>query len=86
MLFRSLAAGQSYSGATGATDTANQFLYVGSKRLLPGDATVTITEINDNAICGKIASVAKTEMQSFVAIEGTFKADRIPALEAKDKK
>ena len=54
----------------------------GSERLLPGDITVTITEMNDEQVCGELATVTQTDLQTFVGIEGTFAADRSQFLEA----
>lgn len=57
-------------------------VYVGAERLLPGDATITLTELTDEVVCGEITTATDTDLQSFVGIEGTFRLDRIQALEA----
>lgn len=56
--------------------------YWGSERLLPGNLTLTITEITDEQVCGTVESATDTDLQTFVGIEGTFAADRIQALES----
>ena len=84
-----IAAGQTYVGTTStekAEGTANEYLYFGSARLLPGDPTIKITEITDDIVCATLSTATKTSLQSFVGIEGTFKATRIQSLEAKEKK
>lgn len=57
-------------------------LYSGSTRLLPAEMKVTITKLTDDIVCGKVESVTKTDLQSFVGIEGTFELTRIQSLEA----
>ena len=58
------------------------FWEYGSDRLLPGDITITITEVNDEQVCGELATVTQTDLQTFIGIEGTFAADRSQFLEA----
>ena len=58
------------------------FWEYGSDRLLPGDITITITEVNDEQVCGELATVTQTDLQTFIGIEGTFAADRSQYLEA----
>lgn len=84
-----VAVGQRYVGST-STDTGDgtirATMYSGSTRLLPGDFTVTITELTDDIVCGTISTVTKTSLQTFLGVEGTFRVDRVQALEAKTKK
>ena len=56
--------------------------YYGSERLLPGDPVVEITELTDDYVCGSITSTTDTSLQTFMGVEGTFKLDRIQAMEA----
>ena len=58
-------------------------MYYGSTRELPGDPVITITEIDDEMVCGEISTVTDTDMQSFVGIAGTFVAERIQFLESR---
>ncbi|MCU0270567.1 MAG: hypothetical protein MUF83_18230 [Acidimicrobiales bacterium] len=60
-------------------------VYLGAERLLPGDATITITALTDEVVCGEITTSTDTDVQSFVGIEGTFRLDRIQALEAAEE-
>jgi len=84
----SVAAGQVYDDELdpepGSRDGNLDFVLMnhGQDRLLPGAISVTITELTDDLVCGEIATVTKTDLQSFIGIEGTFAADRIQALEA----
>jgi hypothetical protein len=84
-----IAAGQTFVSSTSDTKADGVYnsysLYSGSDRLLPGDATITITELSDDQVCGSITSETKTDLQTFVGVEGTFALDRIQALEAADK-
>lgn len=81
-----IAAGQTFvdstSKETGDGEINFYAAYLGEDRLLPGEPTITITEITDEQVCGTIESVTKTDLQTFVGIEGTFALDRIQALEA----
>lgn len=58
------------------------FWEYGSDRLLPGDITITLTEITDEQVCGELATVTQTDLQTFIGLEGTFAADRSQFLEA----
>jgi len=85
-----IAAGKTFVGSTStekADGTINfSAMYFGAQRLLPGELAITITELTDEMVCGKITSTTKTDLQSFVGIEGTFKLKRIQALEAAEAK
>ena len=59
-------------------------VYWGPDRLLPGDVELTITEMTDDYVCGTLESTTDTSLQTFVGVEGTFKVDRIQALEAEE--
>ena len=74
----------SSSGTAPDSDGEINFIaaWIGENRLLLGDSVVTITELNDDMVCGEISSVTDTDLQTFVGIEGTFALDRIQALEA----
>jgi hypothetical protein len=53
-------------------------LYAGSERINPlGDHTVTITEYTDDAVCGEIAAVGETALQSFPTVTGRFNVPRV---------
>ena len=56
--------------------------YVGSTRLLISQPEITITEVNDEQICGEITSRTDTDLQQFIGVEGTFALDRSQHLEA----
>lgn len=51
-------------------------------RAVLGDAVVTITELDDEVVCGEISGTSVTDLQELVAVEGEFVVDRIQALEA----
>jgi hypothetical protein len=57
-------------------------LFEPAERAVLGETTVTITEITDDEVCGEIAGVSETDLQSLTAVEGVFVVDRIQALEA----
>lgn len=79
-------AGQRFVGSTASGEAEGSiltdFLYSGSARLLPGEAEVTITSLTDDEVCGTITSTTRTSLQTFIGVEGSFRADRIQALEA----
>lgn len=74
-----------YDAATDDGKINSTLLNFGSKRLLPGSFEVTLTEITDERVCGEITTVTRTDLQTFVGVEGTFVADRIQALEAESE-
>jgi len=84
-----ITAGQTFVGSTSKTKAdgtiTTHSMYVGSNRLLPGDLLITITEITDDYVCGTISTTTKTDLQTFVGIEGSFKVTRIQSLEAAEK-
>jgi len=57
-------------------------LYEDVERAVLGDTVVTITEIDDDVVCGEISGEETTELQELTAVEGEFVVDRIQALEA----
>lgn len=63
----------------------NYGYFAGSERLLASGTVLTITSITDEVVCGTLASETSTSTQQFVGIEGTFRADRIQALEAAEE-
>ncbi len=65
-----------------AGTVVSYIVYAGKERLLQGDSTITITSIDDKRVCGKIESVTKTSIQSFIGIDGTFVLDRLQILNA----
>jgi hypothetical protein len=52
------------------------------ERAVLGETVVTITEIEDDVVCGEISGVSSTDLQELTAVNGEFVADRVQALEA----
>ena len=50
--------------------------YFGDERLLPGDVTVEITEMNDDEICASLTSITQTDLQTFVGFDGDVVFER----------
>lgn len=55
----------------------------GGERVIPREPKVTVVEVTDDEICGQITMVTETDLQTFMAIEGTFAVPREQALAEK---
>jgi hypothetical protein len=51
-------------------------------RAVLGETVVTLTQIDDDVVCGEISGVSETDLQELTAVEGEFVVERIQAIEA----
>jgi hypothetical protein len=83
-------AGTTYVDQTADDETLAEYdgeinfisLHEPGERAVLGETVVTITEIDDDVVCGEISGVSSTDLQELTAVNGEFVADRVQALEA----